>query len=78
MRNLNVSRNSGKFLKKLKNSDKSIYKSISNKVALLTENPFLEGCKKLSGHNNLYRIRVGNYRVIYKFDKDNLLYHEYR
>ena len=34
----------------------------------LTENPRPRGSKKLKGGTNEYRIRVGNYRVIYEID----------
>ena len=27
-----------------------------------------EGCKKLVGSNNVYRIRIGEYRIIYQID----------
>jgi len=31
----------------------------------LSENPRPKGCKKLKGSDNDYRIRLGNYRIIY-------------
>lgn len=31
----------------------------------LSENPRPQGCKKLKGSVNEYRLRIGNYRVIY-------------
>lgn len=31
----------------------------------LAENPRPRGCKKLAGRYDLYRIRVGRYRVVY-------------
>lgn len=34
-------------------------------VLLLTDNPLPPGYKKLKGLKNMYRIRVGDYRVIY-------------
>ena len=34
-------------------------------VALLGENPFPHGVEKLSGAENSYRIRLGDYRVVY-------------
>lgn len=34
-------------------------------INLLSENPRPQGCKKLKGSDNEYRIRIGNYRVIY-------------
>ena len=34
-------------------------------VGQLAENPRPAGCKKLKGHDDLWRIRLGSYRVIY-------------
>jgi len=33
---------------------------------MLSENPFPKGCIKLSGVENVYRLRVGDYRVLYE------------
>ena len=38
---------------------------IREKVSLLADDPRPDGCKKLKGHKDLYRIRVGDYRIIY-------------
>jgi mRNA interferase RelE/StbE len=38
----------------------------------LSENPRPQGCKKLKGSNSDYRIRLGNYRIIYTI-ADNVL-----
>ena len=34
----------------------------------LIENPRPHGCRKIQGSDNLWRIRVGDYRVIYSID----------
>ena len=34
----------------------------------LADNPRPAGCKKLSGYNDQWRIRVGDYRVVYLLD----------
>jgi len=39
----------------------------------LEENPRPEGCKKLKGFKNLWRIRIGNYRAIYSIEEIVLL-----
>lgn len=39
----------------------------------LSENPRPQGCKKLKGSFNEYRIRLGNYRVIYTISKTVLI-----
>ncbi len=45
-----------------------IRKRIAEKIDALCKNPFPFGCQKLSGEESFYRIRVGNYRVIYWVD----------
>ncbi|MGH7866310.1 MAG: type II toxin-antitoxin system RelE family toxin [Candidatus Dormibacteraceae bacterium] len=42
-------------------------------VQALTENPRPAGCKKLAGEESLWRIRVGDYRIIYQIYDDRLL-----
>lgn len=39
----------------------------------LAHDPRPNGCKKLKGHENTYRIRVGDYRVIYEVHDGKLL-----
>ena len=38
---------------------------IGEVVGRLADEPRPRGCKKLAGHKDLWRIRIGNYRVIY-------------
>ncbi|HUZ45620.1 MAG TPA: type II toxin-antitoxin system RelE/ParE family toxin [Terriglobia bacterium] len=38
------------------------------RIELLAENPFPAGSVKLSGAERLYRLRVGEYRIIYEVD----------
>lgn len=43
---------------------------IAARVEALAEDPRPPGCKKLEGEDNLWRIRSGDYRVIYSvFDE---------
>jgi mRNA interferase RelE/StbE len=37
-------------------------------IASLTHNPFPRGYKKLKASQDGYRVRVGNYRIIYEVD----------
>jgi mRNA interferase RelE/StbE len=37
-------------------------------VDSLADDPLPAGCRKLHGAEQIYRIRVGDYRVIYHFD----------
>lgn len=41
---------------------------ISNKIFKLASDPYIQGSTKLGGGKG-YRIRVGNYRVIYQVNK---------
>lgn len=43
-------------------------------IKALAENPRPAGCRKISGSRNDWRIRVGNYRVIYEVeDKEKVV-----
>ncbi len=46
---------------------------IKRKIDLLGEDPRASGCKKLQGFKNLYRIRSGNYRIIYQVIDDQVI-----
>jgi mRNA interferase RelE/StbE len=38
------------------------------RIETLAENPRPRGCRKLQGSSQLWRVRVGEYRVIYAID----------
>jgi mRNA interferase RelE/StbE len=42
-------------------------------IIALEQNPRPTGCKKLKGYTDLWRIRVGNYRIIYSIEDKILL-----
>ncbi len=52
---------------------KNIQKRIAAKVNTLADNPRPRGVEKLEGRENRYRIRVGDYRVIYEIHDEVLL-----
>ena len=53
---------------------KDIHK-IEKVILQLETEPRPIGCKKLVGSINIYRIRIGNYRVVYKIiDQQLILY----
>ncbi|MFZ6025672.1 MAG: type II toxin-antitoxin system RelE family toxin [Bacteroidota bacterium] len=57
-------------LKELENINEPFYSKIKKAIFSLTENPRPVGYKKLKGRNG-YRIRMGDYRVIYEiFDTE--------
>ena len=43
------------------------------RIQSLGENPRPFGCEKLSGHLDLYRVREGNYRILYSIDDKKFL-----
>jgi mRNA interferase RelE/StbE len=43
------------------------------RIQSLSENPRPVGCEKLSGHLNRYRVREGNYRILYSIDDEKSL-----
>lgn len=47
--------------------------SIRTKVLSLANNPFPSGYKKLKGFKNQFRIRIGDYRVIYSIEHRQLI-----
>jgi mRNA interferase RelE/StbE len=46
---------------------------IKIKIDALADVPRPDGVVKLTGEDNLYRIRVGNYRIIYSIQDNQLL-----
>ena len=50
------------------------FERLRNAVRSLAENPRPQGVRKIKGTEKAYRIRVGNYRVVYYvYDGDNLV-----
>lgn len=67
-----------KFDRRVKKDLKSIQaqdiKRIKSVILELSNNPRPDGCTKLKGDKrDYYRIRVGNYRVIYSIEDEILL-----
>ena len=52
----------------LKALERAIQRRIATHIDSLASNPFPAGSKKLQGESDLYRIRVGDYRVLYRVD----------
>lgn len=48
--------------------DRQIQRRVSSRIAKLCEDPFPAGVKKLQGEPKHFRIRVGDYRIIYRVD----------
>lgn len=55
----------------LKRIDKQYIPRILDAIEGLAENPFPVQSKKMKGSESSYRLRVGDYRVIYQVDTEN-------
>lgn len=51
--------------KELESFDAYIVNRIVPKIEALAKQPRPAGCRKLKGEKNLWRIRIGDYRVVY-------------
>ena len=55
----------------LKTIDRQYIPRILDAIESLAENPFPFQSKKMKGSESSYRLRVGDYRVIYQVDTEN-------
>lgn len=46
---------------------------IVRRISALADDPRPPGCEKLAGHEGRYRIRQGNYRILYSIEDAELL-----
>lgn len=53
--------------------DVSIRGRIKQRIDSLAENPYPSGIKKIEGEDALYRLRVGDYRILYQVKGEILL-----
>ena len=59
-------------LREFKAFERAVQRRIATRIGDLAKNPIPPGAKKLHGEPNYYRIRVGDYRVIYRIDADRV------
>lgn len=60
-------------MKVLRKLPKDLLRRISHAIDDLSSDPRPVGCKKLEGYDNLYRIRVGDWRISYAVEDDRLI-----
>jgi mRNA interferase RelE/StbE len=60
-----IERNAEKDLKKL---EISLFTKITTKIKELADNPHPQDSRKIMGSQNDWRLRIGNYRVLYEID----------
>lgn len=54
--------------KELESLDDRLFERVDAKILALVDEPRPAGAKKLKGRTSAWRIRVGDYRVIYSID----------
>lgn len=54
--------------RELDSLDDSVFRRIDRKILALADNPRPPGCTKLRGYKNGWRIRIGDWRVVYFID----------
>lgn len=61
--------------KEFERLDTKLKVKIAEALSLLAQNPFSEllSAKKLKGADGLYRIRLGDYRVVYELRNEQLI-----
>jgi len=59
--------------KELKKVPSNLLTRILSRLEALASNPRPSGCKKLTGGDREWRIRVGDYRVVYTIDDTKAL-----
>jgi mRNA interferase RelE/StbE len=60
-------------VKDLRGIDRSWIPKIMATIESLESDPRPSGCKKLVGSEHTYRIRIGDYRVVYELRDDKLI-----
>lgn len=70
---VSISKRALRFLRELR--DVKLYSRLSAAIFGLLEEPHPSGSKKLSNAENLYRVRVGDYRILYEVTDDSVIIH---
>ena len=52
--------------REFKKLDKAVQRQLQPKIEALSKNPRAHGVEKLAGEDELYRIRSGDYRIIFQ------------
>ncbi len=66
-----VQRRAEKFLRSV--TDQRLYRRLRTAIDSLANDPRPVGCVKLTGSHDLFRLRVGDYRIIYQVQDRKLL-----
>lgn len=72
MRQLDFTKSAERSLRKLAESDQRIAKQVKIKLLALLKEPQPQESLKMVGNPEYLRVRVGKYRIIYRFDETML------
>jgi mRNA interferase RelE/StbE len=72
---IRIARRAAKSLAALQRRDQQ---KIRAAIELLAEDPRPPACMAMTGENSVYRVRVGNYRIVYEVIDDVLVIHVVR
>ena len=61
-----IARSAEKQLRGLPRTDRE---RVVSTIASLATNPFPKGVRKLSGYDDVFRVRIGRYRVLYSISE---------
>ncbi|OQY01091.1 MAG: hypothetical protein B6I26_05705 [Desulfobacteraceae bacterium 4572_130] len=69
MRKINITKSAEKFIKKLPSKQ---YRQVVGTILSLIENPCPHDSKQLKGSSKYQRVDIGEYRIVYHFDKNTV------
>jgi mRNA interferase RelE/StbE len=53
-------------LKEIRCFPRSVLERLRGAIEVLRTNPFPQGCEKIRGYEDYFRIRLGQYRIVYR------------
>jgi len=57
----------------LRKLPREIQRRVAKRLDSLADDPRPPGCEKLAGDDRLFRVRAGDYRVVYEVSDDDLI-----
>ncbi len=67
---IEISRTAEKQLRRLPRADQA---RVVRTMRTLADNPFPRGARKLSGYDDVFRVRTGRYRILYSVSERTLV-----
>ena len=67
---IEITRSADKQLRKLPRPEQQ---RVMRTVLALAEDPFPRGTRKLTGYDDVYRVRAGRYRILYSVSESTLI-----